>query len=284
MTSLDPDGHRPPRPIAADWLALRRPADENARAGTARLLTRLWRHLHARPDACAGEPVHMIDVGAGTGANQAWLAPRLPFAATWTLLDHDPALLHHPLQGTGQRIVADLSHLPDLLAQDDAWARVVTCSALLDLLTHDDLDTLAELLVDTGTPALLSLTVTGEVDYAPADEADHPLALAFDEHQSRDGLAGPAAAPHLAARLASLGAQVVRAHTPWRLAAGDAELLQRFLQDRVDAALEAAPGLDGTASSWLERRLDQAGAGTLAVVVGHEDLLVLPDHVPPVPR
>lgn len=275
------DRERPARPIAADWLALRREADQSAREGTARLVTRLWRYLHDshdEPRARAGERVHIIDVGAGTGANQSWLAPRLPFPATWTLLDHDPELLHHPIQGHGRRVVAGISHLDELLAHDEAWARVVTCSALLDLLSYDELDHLADLLAATRTPALFSLTVTGGVSYAPADEADVRLQAAFDTHQGRHDLAGPSAAAHLASRIEGLGAEVVRAHTPWRLAAGHTALIERFLTDRVDAAREAQPGIEGVACAWLGRRLGQARAGTLAVVVDHEDLLILPAY------
>lgn len=272
------DRERPARPIAADWLALRREADESAREGTQRLLTRLWRYLGSDPRTSRSRRVHIIDAGAGTGANQQWLAPRLPFPATWTLLDHDPDLLHHPVQGNGRRVVAGISHLDELLAHDDTRPHVVTCSALLDLLSYDELDHVADLLVATRTPALFSLTVTGGVDYAPADEADVRLQSAFDTHQRRHDLAGPRATEHLAARLEGLGADVVRAHTPWRLAAGHTALIERFLTDRVDAAREAEPGIEPVASAWLERRLEHARSGTLAVVVDHEDLLILPQR------
>ncbi|WP_168583236.1 SAM-dependent methyltransferase [Gephyromycinifex aptenodytis] len=273
---IDPE--HPVRPIAADWLALRREADEGAREGTQRLLTRLWRHLQASPQASRRHSVHVIDLGAGTGANQSWLAPRLPFPATWTLVDHDPDLLHHPMQGSGQRVVAEVSHLPELLDQDQDQARVVTCSALLDLLSYEQLDDLADVLIQTRTPALLSLTVTGGVSYAPADEVDPQIQSAFDAHQGRNDLAGPDAARHLAARCEELGAEVVRAHTPWRLAAHHEALIERFLTDRVTAALEVRPELEDVATAWLRRRLKQARAGTLALVVDHEDLLVLPAH------
>lgn len=272
------DRERPTRPVAADWLALRREADESAREGTQRLVTRLWRYLDSAPHADRSERVHIIDAGAGTGANQQWLAPRLPFPATWTLLDHDPDLLHHPVQGNGRRVVAGISHLDELLAHDDARPHVLTCSALLDLLSYDELDHVADLLVATHTPALFSLTVTGDVDYVPADEADVRLQSAFDTHQGRHGLAGPRAAEHLAARVESLGAEVVRAQTPWRLAADHTALIERFLADRVAAAVEAEPGIEPVASAWLKRRLDQARAGALAVVVDHEDLLILPQR------
>jgi len=36
--------------------------------------------------------VEIIDLGAGTGANQRWLAPRLPFRQRWIHIDHDPVI------------------------------------------------------------------------------------------------------------------------------------------------------------------------------------------------
>ena len=44
-------------------------------------------------DSCGlGGVLEIIDLGAGTGANQRWLAPRLPFVQRWIHLDHDPAI------------------------------------------------------------------------------------------------------------------------------------------------------------------------------------------------
>src|SRR5215207_6706404 len=78
----------------ARWLALRVEADNAARALTAgTLLPRLVQYLATRGAADSG--VEVIDLGAGTGANQRWLTPRLPFRQHWLLIDHDQAFLHH---------------------------------------------------------------------------------------------------------------------------------------------------------------------------------------------
>ncbi|GMA38341.1 class I SAM-dependent methyltransferase [Mobilicoccus caccae] len=265
-----------PRPIAADWLTLRRPADEAAREGTQRLGSRLWRALQERPEARPGRPVHVIDLGAGTGANQAWLAQRLPFPTRWTLLDHDPDLLHHPeTAAQGNRVHGGIEDLPDLLTDADGTT-VLTCSALLDLLTPAQLDDLARVIVDRSVPALFSLTVDGTVTLAPADEDDETIGAAFEAHQQREDIAGSTAAAHLAGRLREAGAEVVEAATPWRLTTSDADLIERYLTDRVAAAVEQEPTLAERGRRWLERRLDQCREGRLAVVVGHVDLLVLP--------
>ncbi|GAB47447.1 hypothetical protein [Mobilicoccus pelagius] len=280
-TPAAPTAPTPSRPVEADWLALRRPADAAAREGTQRLLGRLWRHLRAHDETGGHGPVHVVDVGAGTGANQEWLAPRLPFPSRWTLLDHDAALLDHPTAtGHAQRVHGGLDDLPRLVTgegeEDAAGPTVVVASALLDLLTGPELDTLTDLLLDTGTPALFALTVDGEVTCVPHDPDDDLVHDAFEVHQQRDGIVGSAASAHVADRAREGDAEVVEATTPWRLTSADAPLLRRYLTDRAAVVAEHDPALAPRAQAWLERRLAQLDAGTLAVVVGHVDLLVLP--------
>ncbi|MDO5627643.1 MAG: hypothetical protein Q4G43_04905 [Mobilicoccus sp.] len=272
MSADDQQHPAPTRPIAADWLTLRRPADEAAREGTQRLIARLWRHLQAAGHS--QDTVHLLDLGAGTGANQAWLAPRLPFGVRWTLLDHDADLLHHPMSGRGDRVHGGLDEVPKLL--DSPGPHVLTCSALLDLLTYAELDDLVDLLVRTSTPALFSLSVDGTVTLVPPHEDDDLVARAFDAHQRRDDIAGASGAPHLAQRAQEAGAEVVVAATPWRLTGAQTPLMVRYLTDRVDAAVEHDPAIAERAHAWLKQRVAQSEAGTLAVVVGHVDLLVLP--------
>ena len=133
---------RPERPISSDWLDLRRPADERARAGSAPLLDALAEHF---TETGADSPVDVIDVGAGTGANPAWLAPRLRFSQQWTLLDHDADLLElvpSQLQDARVRHVRRVTAgIEDLGSLDEAEQDrcLITCSAVLDLLTMDQL-------------------------------------------------------------------------------------------------------------------------------------------------
>ena len=71
----------------------------------------------------------------------------------------------------------------------------MTASALLDLLTADEVDALADACVAAGCPALLTLSVTGSVGFFPSEPLDAVFAAAFDAHQRRtvDGrrLLGP---------------------------------------------------------------------------------------------
>ena len=277
--SHDPtDG--PDRPIAADWLTLRRPFDESARETTWPLWRELATWLLATPNS---DPVQMFDLGAGTGANQAYLQPRLPFPTAWTLLDHDASLLSHPGQGPGRRVLAGVQELPRLLDGSSKGpapiAAVVSCSALLDLLSVAELDGLSEALLSRGVPGLFALTVTGEVSSSPPDDGDELVASAFDAHQARAGRPGPKASAHLAAACRARGAHLSAIPTPWHIDTADPAsrpFARRWLSDRAAAALEQAPDSAPALRAWVARRLAQIEGGTFRAVVGHEDLLVLP--------
>ena len=123
----------------ARWLELRVQADNAARALTGvTLLPRLVQYLAATEAGDSG--VDVIDLGSGTGANQRWLAPRLPFEQHWLLIDHDQALHHHhPVASRTRLLTADVGILASVLNRMGG-ARLVTCSALLDVLTIDQLE------------------------------------------------------------------------------------------------------------------------------------------------
>ncbi|EMR00130.1 class I SAM-dependent methyltransferase [Paeniglutamicibacter gangotriensis] len=267
------------RPIASDWLTLRRAADERARVASGPLLDRLAEYFSI-PGATSG--VEVIDVGAGTGANQTWLAPRLDFAQRWTLLDHDPALLalaqesrQDDAVGQPRRVVAGIEDLATL-PQAAAERALVTCSAVLDLLSVDQLDAFCDLLALRGVPALLSLSVTGVVELSPRHRLDDVVNAAFNDHQRRGFLAGPEAVGHVAERLRAAGMEVHLADTDWKLGPADGALIRRYLQDRADAVREQENAGDTGAGLWLADRLSLEREGALTVRVGHQDLLCLP--------
>ena len=66
-----------------------------------------------------------------------------------------------------------------------AGASLVTASALLDVLTSHEVDSLVRRRVTAGCPAPPTLSVTGRVRLSPADPLDHLVAAAFDDHQRR---------------------------------------------------------------------------------------------------
>ncbi len=279
-----PDGGTPAVRALPDWLALRRDIDTEARdAGAGRLLGHLVDHLRA----CGARAVRVVDVGAGTGANHAYLAPRLPLPQSWVVVDHDPDLLADTAHGGAVRVRAGVRDLvpvvDELVADGDGPPLLVTCAALLDVLDTAELDRLAEAVRRAGGVALLSLSVTGAVTWAPQDEGDAAVGALFDAHQRRGGRPGPDAADVLAVQLRAGGLTVLPVSTPWRLDSRRDALLGRWLDERAAAAAEqAGPGRAAEAlEGWHARRREQLGSDRLGAHVDHVDLLVLPDRAQP---
>ena len=69
-------------------------------------------------------------------------------------------------------------------------ASLITASALLDMMTADELQRLVASCARAGCPVLITLSVTGRVDLTPADPLDHAIADAFNAHQRRTTGAG----------------------------------------------------------------------------------------------
>src|SRR4051812_35198237 len=181
--------------VSPDWLTLREPADAAARS--VELAGRLARHLRAGP-------LVIHDLGGGSGAMGRWLAPRLPGPQHWVVHDRDPDLLE--LAGADRAgVETRRSDITRLTPADLAGASAVTASALLDLLTADELGGM--LAACAGTPVLLALTVAGRVALPPPQPLDARIAAAFDAHQRRGGLLGPGAVA--AARAALRGREVL---------------------------------------------------------------------------
>ncbi|MFG2004625.1 glycosyltransferase [Spirillospora sp. NPDC048911] len=255
------------------WLALREGADAAARAAGL---------LDALP---ADGPRVIHDLGCGTGSMGRWLAGRLTGPQHWVLHDRDPELLRRageslPAEAAGGGPVTAETRegdLADLRAADLAGATLITASALLDVLTADQLAALADAIVGAGCPALLTLSVVGRVELSPADPLDAVIEAAFNDHQRRSGLLGPAAADAATEAFELRGAKVRAQPSPWRLGRPDqAALATEWLRGWVGAACEQRPDLEPQARHYLWRRLDACAQGALRVVVHHTDLLVEP--------
>jgi hypothetical protein len=254
--------------VSPEWLLLREPADAAARS--VELVERLRLHL-----AAAGRLV-VHDLGGGSGAMGRWLAPRLPGPQHWVVHDRDEDLLELALAGAPPAVTVEArpSDITRLTSEDLAGASLVTASALLDILTGDELTRM--LGACDGVPMLLALTVIGHVTLSPADPLDARMGAAFDAHQRRGRRLGPDAVAAAVGALRAAGAQPVVRPSPWRLDNSRALLTAEWLDGWVAAACEQEPALAGAAADYRDRRLEQLAAGELAVLVGHADLLVLP--------
>jgi hypothetical protein len=268
-----------PARAGRDWLALREPADAVSRS------EELVTLLRARVPT---DELVVHDLGGGTGSTARWLGPRLPGAQRWVLHDRDAELLDvaaglpAPRSADGRAAVVetrldDITRLPPDALDD---ASLVTASALLDMLTVDELDQLVRTCVGAGCPVLLTLTVVGRVALSPQDPLDKAVAAAFDRHQQRTrahgALLGPTAAPAAVDALTAAGLEELQRPSPWRLGPGQAALATAWFAGWRAAAVEQEPRLLGPATSYAAQRRTQLAVGALSVTVDHVDVLALP--------
>lgn len=216
-----------------------------------------------------------------------WLSRRLPGPQHWVLHDRDAALLEVAavtgVAADASAVTFETHHdeLTGLSAEDLAGTSLLTASALLDLLTVDEVDGLAAACAEAGCPALLTLSVAGEVEFSPADPLDAEFAAAFNDHQRRDGLLGPDAIEAASQAFERHGMKVSSSPSPWLLGPDDAALVEEWLRGWVAAACEQRPELTSEAPGYLRRRLGSnesnggLGSNEGKVVVHHTDLLAV---------
>jgi len=270
--------------VSPSWLALREPADAAARAGD--LVDLLVRELPAR------RPLEVHDLGCGTGSMLRWLAPRLPGPQHWVCYDLDTNLLAiaeregGPWARGGSPVTVEVRRrdVTRLAPGECAGAALITTSALLDLLSSDELGRLVATCVAAACPALLTLSVCGRVEMWPPHPLDAVVGAAFDAHQRRVAggrrLLGPDAAAATVRAFRRSGHDVVARPSAWHLGAEERWLTTAWFTGWLAAACEESPQLEPETSDYAAQRLADAAAGTLRVLVHHRDLLVRPPDRP----
>jgi hypothetical protein len=266
--------------FSPDWLALREPADTDARS--LRLTQLVGRAL-------PHDVVHALDLGTGTGANVRYLAKRLSVRQDWLLVDADPRLVE---ETTRQRPL-DAVRLINLVAEIDsagagifAGRELVTASALLDLVSERWLRGLAGKCRQAGAAVLFSLTYDGDLRCLPEEPEDELIRDLVNRHQRSDKGFGPALGPSAAgvtARcFADLGYRVESEPSPWVLTPDDrgdaatgrsvAELQRQLIDGWADAASEIAPERLSSIARWRSRRAAHVDANQSCLTVGHTDV------------
>ncbi len=278
----------------SDWLALREPADAAARS--------LPLTLGIADAVAAHDPVRVLDLATGTGANLRYLVERLPARQHWLVTDVDTRLLERLHERTsgwaaargyvveeqsggltirGERLECRVSvrqvNLNTLPPEIFSGRHLVTASALLDLVAEPWLRMLAQRCSAEHAAALFALNYDGRSSCSPAEPEDDVLRDALNRHQLQDkGLGGPAAGPdadRIAMRaFAEAGYRTRREETNWNLGANDVELQRQLMEGWAEAALELQPALASSIASWRERRSAHLAAGRSSVVVGHHDV------------
>ncbi len=275
--------------FSPDWLSLREPADRAARSS---------RLARAIADVLADiADLRVLDLAAGTGANMRYLSEHLAchgaraFHASgvrvqrqsWLLVDRDAALLAcvpapgGPLTCRVETRQVDLASLNEVVKArifDDR--ALVTASALLDLVSHDWLRSLADRCHECGASVLFALSYDGRIRCSPDDPEDETIRELVNRHQRTDKGFGPALGPDAAGYaqqcLANLGYRVQREPSDWVLPPASPDLQRQLIEGWAHAAAEIAPARAVSIDGWRSRRLAQVDANRSHLVVGHQDL------------
>jgi len=284
--------------FSADWLALREPADARARnLEIAQALTG-WAGSRSR--------LGILDLGAGTGANLRYLAPRLGRDQDWLLIDHDPRLLDGLAsalsdwareQGYSARRRADALFIEgrDLRCRvrwvradltngvAEGWlgdADLVTASALLDLVSADWLDELIHGCRRARVALSFGLNYDGRIAWQPTLPDDTRITAALNRHQRRDKGFGPALGPravqYAAEALCDSGFELMRGRSDWRLDPSAGELQGQLVADWAEVSAELEPEAGDRLGRWLKTRLQWREAGLSRLRIGHVDLFAVP--------
>jgi hypothetical protein len=269
--------------VSPTWLRLRESADAAARASD--LIEHVRRHVHVGPRAV----IH--DLACGIGSMGRWLAPHLAGPQHWIMYDWDSDLLAHAggeapvVAADGSAVTAETRRrdVTRLEAAELEGASLITASALLDMMTEDQLERFVSTCLAADCPVLVTISVIGHVDLCPPDPLDPVLAGAFNAHQRRmvggHRLLGPDAVGAAVAAFRRRGANVLVRPSPWRLDAARSDqsaLAAEWLSQWLAAACEQQPELTEPAAGYARRRRADAAAGRLHISVHHHDLLVRP--------
>lgn len=287
--------------FSAQWLALREPADHRARdQGLQDQAVAYLEHIAAtRPG-----PVKLIDLGSGSGSNLRALAPHLPAAQHWTLVDYDPALLaaaRHALiawaddtltpqagESDSSPTLAPLTlikqgkHLTvDFRCEDLALniesvlalpVDLITAAAFFDLVAEGWLERFCHALAK---PLYTVLTYNGIETWTPEDTIDATVLEAFHAHQKTDKGFGVAAGPDAAQILITLLKQrhfaVHSASSPWILDEQDRLLIKQLVIGSSAAVQETR-----LVNTDLVRDWEYSRERATHCQIGHTDLFAIP--------
>jgi hypothetical protein len=265
--------------FSAEWLALREPYDRRARNASV---------LDAVAAAFADRSsVAVVDLACGAGASLRAISPRLPQPQSWQLVDNDLGLLARtvalaqPPRLSVNAQAVDLAR--DLELALDGPLDLVTCSALLDLVSQPWLERLAIEVAARRLPVYAALSYDGQATLEPAEPFDAEMVAAVNRHQRRDKGFGPALGPQAAALAAvqfeQVGYRVVQGRSDWMFGPQDGAIQEAILAGWATAAGELGDMPLERTAAWFTRRRELIADGRARLRVGHIDVFAAPTGI-----
>src|SRR5580700_8192801 len=240
--------------FSAQWLALREPYDLRAR--NAKVLAAVAAAFRDQPT------VAVVDLACGAGASLRAIGRSLPPQQSWRLVDNDlgllarAAALAQPPQLNVQSQAIDLAR--DLELALDGPLDLVTCSALLDLVSAQWLERLVVEAAARRLPVYAALSYDGRAALEPSHGFDAEMVAAVNRHQRRDKGFGPALGPQAAAlavaRFEAVGYRVVQGRSDWVLGPHDGVIQEQVLAGWATAARELGDVPLDRIAAWFTQR------------------------------
>ncbi|MBX2825387.1 MAG: class I SAM-dependent methyltransferase [Gammaproteobacteria bacterium] len=274
--------------LAAEWLALRRHFDDQAR--NPGLLQQLVDYAKTNALRC------VADLGTGTGNHarflQRHLRPHLD-DIDLHLVEQHPQLLAMALStvnpeevhsaGT-MRVHAHHCDMHRWLSSNrgDIPVDLVTHNALLDLLTQNELQGLVRYLANAQV-AMYSTLNYQSVQLLPEHPQDTFIIALFEQHMCRNLDRGRPLGPSVDQSLRALlsdeqSLSLVAARSDWKAGTENREFISRNLDFYESGARATASSAAERASvtAWAAHRHSALHLGKLQLVVRHVDYLILP--------
>jgi len=274
--------------FSIDWLDLRETADRRARNS---ILLEQAKHWLANEPAPAIVKT-IVDLGAGTGStlrafsmiskSSTLISDRQ--LLNWRLVDQDAELLAEARlrHSESHRLETYELDLTDIAGLPLEGTRLITASALFDLVSADFIDKIVAALQSQQQPVGIytALNYDGVTCWAPAHPLDEVVLDAFNRDQHRDkgfGVSlGPHAVPYMEQVLESSGFTVFTVNSPWVLEGNCRKLVNALISGIGDAVAGDSALAAEELQCWVEFRMANSAKGTC--IVGHKDLLALPDE------
>lgn len=282
------------------WLSYRFACDAEARnQGIERKFLEFFAHMHQ---------LHLVDVGAGTGANFRYYFDRIKQNQEWTFIEQDPHLIrtsHICLEkfaidhdydfqqndntvtiATGEKkahikiIQGSLDHLEELtnLQKTD----VVTANAVFDLVSYDQFDAFVGKLKKNNV-CLLSTLNYYETSFIPFSESDGRFLRLYHMHMRRPQSFGIAMGPDCCEEMLDLlhehGMLIEQECSQWHITRRNTTM-QHFLLHFIENAiheLNLAECEQQAFNEWIKEKKEISHRRDLEIYVDHSDIFAYPD-------